>query len=81
MRNPAHKKTRKSEDLLNFKSQEIAKSPQSITPKFLTNEKEKDNFLGISKKRNGSHGTFKPAIQEWKISKNQSKKWALFQIY
>ena len=47
MRNPP-KKTRKSEDFSNFKPQEIPKSPcspQSTTPKFLTNEKRKENIF------------------------------------
>lgn len=79
MRNPP-KKTRKSEDLSNFKPQEIAKSPcspQSTTPKFLTNEKRKENILEEYRKKeieaSRNFEIFKPAVQELKPMENFPK--------
>ena len=69
MRNPP-KKTRKSEDFSNFKPQEIPKSPcspQSTTPKFLTNEKRKENIFEEYRKKEmeatRNFDTFKPVVQ------------------
>ena len=69
MRNPP-KKTRKSEDFSNLQPQEIAKSPcspQSTTPKFLTNEKRKENVFEEYRKKEmeatRNFDTFKPAVQ------------------
>ena len=79
MRNPP-KKPRKSEDLSNSKPQEIAKSPcspQSTTPKFLTNEKRKENILEEYRKKEmqatRNFETFKPAVQELKLMENFRK--------
>lgn len=79
MRNPP-KKPRKSEDLSNFKPQEIAKfpcSPQSTTPKILAQEKRKENILEEfrrkEKEATRNFEAFKPAVQELKPAENFRK--------